>query len=103
MYYKAVLTYDFSDDDTRDSFCDLIMGMGFLEASDQSTFKLPLKCPLSRIDLEREIKEWSLEEDVIITEDDFIQFFYAVPAPYEGKKVAGIESRYMSYQTGEFK
>lgn len=36
-----ILTYNFSDDDTRSSFEALGENLGFVEAEDQSTYVLP--------------------------------------------------------------
>ena len=41
MYYKHILTYNFSEDDTRASFMELVEGLGYMEAEDQSTYVLP--------------------------------------------------------------
>ena len=36
--YKRIITYNFDNDDTRDSFVDLITGLGFEVQPDQSTY-----------------------------------------------------------------
>lgn len=34
MYYKMILTYKFSDDDTLSSFEELVEDLGFIEVED---------------------------------------------------------------------
>ena len=42
MYYKQVLTYTISDNDSRASFEELLDDMGFVEMPDQSTWAFTL-------------------------------------------------------------
>ena len=41
MYYKQLLTYTISNNETRSSFKELLTNMGFIDMPDQSTWALP--------------------------------------------------------------
>ena len=75
MYYRMILTYNFSDDDTRLSFEELVQGLGFVKAEDQSTYVLPYGDKTLKVILEP-IVEWSEDKDIKISADDFVQLFY---------------------------
>lgn len=97
MYYKMILTYNFSDDDTRSSFEELVEGLGFVEADDQSTHVLPYSNSLKSTDITKAIGDWSLEKDIQISKEDFVQLFYLSSLTIIGKKVTKIASKYMKY------
>lgn len=96
MYYRMILTYNFSDDDTRSSFEELVEELGFVEAEDQSTYVLPYVINKKSKDVTEPIVEWSENEDIFISEDDFVQLFYILKDTANGGKTK-IASKYLSY------
>ena len=75
--YKIVVKYTFSDNDTRASFEDLMSELGFDEGEDQSTYVLRSSSELTHLSLERQIKQWSKDDDLIASEGDFVRIYYA--------------------------
>jgi hypothetical protein len=97
-YFKQVVTFDFHDDNTRDAFEKLITDMGFEQADDQSTWVLPFKEKILHGVVEGRIRKWSEDEDVEITETDFVQLFYAKAVKDENDmNRAGIASTYFKF------
>lgn len=96
MYYKMILTYDFSDDDTRSSFDELVEGLGFVEADDQSTYVLPYGNKVSK-DVLDPIVKWSEGKDIKISADDFVQLFYLAYETADENKVIKIASKFLKY------
>lgn len=96
MYYRMILTYNFSDDDTRSSFEELVEELGFVEAEDQSTYVLPYVINKKSKDVTEPIVEWSEDEDIFISEDDFVQLFYLLKDIAKDGKTK-IASKYLSY------
>ena len=66
MYYRMILTYNFSDDDTRSSFEELVEVLGFVEAEDQSTDVLPYVVQKQSKDVTEPIVIWSEDKDIKI-------------------------------------
>lgn len=97
MYYRMILTYDFSDDATRSSFEELAEKLGFVKAEDQSTYVLPYVMQKQSKDVIEPIVKWSEDKDTKISTDDFIQLFYLLFVTVEGNKVCKIVSRYLKY------
>ena len=97
MYYKHILTYNFSKDDTRASFMELVEGLGYIEAEDQSTYVLPSDKGLTLVDATKAIEDWSTQSDVKISKDDFVQLFYLAPVAVNDKKVTKMASKFMKY------
>lgn len=97
MDYRMILTYNFSEDDTRSSFEELVESLGFVEAEDQSTHALPLSINKKSKDILEPIIKWSEDKEIIISIDDFVQLFYLVYETIEGKKVYKIASKYLTY------
>ncbi len=95
--YRQVLTYNFSDDDTRTSFEELIEDLGYYPADDQSTYLLDSSSDLSSLLLKQQIVRWSQSRSVFINEDDFVQIFYATSVSEEGRRIPVIGSRVLSY------
>lgn len=93
--YKQVLTYTIDDDFTRDSFAELIEGIGFEKAQDQSTWVLPFCSGYTLSGVVSEIVEWSKEADVLIRPDDFVQIFFAKAVSVKDKNFPGIGSKYI--------
>ena len=97
MHYRHVLTYNFSEDETRSSFKDLVERLGYIEAEDQSTYVLPYNKSLKLTDVMKAIVDWSTKKDVHISMEDFVQLFYLSLVPVNEKKVIKIASKYMKY------
>ena len=97
MYYRMILTYNFSDDDTRSSFEELVEELGFVEAEDQSTYVLPYSKSLKSTDVTKAIRDWSMGKEIRISQEDFVQLFYLSSLTINEKKVTKIASKYMKY------
>lgn len=97
MYYRMILTYNFSDDDTRSSFEELVEELGFVEAEDQSTYALPFSIKKKSKDVVEPIVKWSVDKNINISEDDFVQLFYLVFETIEGENVYKIASKFLKY------
>lgn len=95
MYYKHILTYNYSEDDTRAPFMDLVEGLGYIEAEDQSTYVLPSSKSLKAQDVADAIVDWSKEKDIKITKDDFVQLFYLSSLTAGDQKVTMMASKFM--------
>jgi hypothetical protein len=72
--YKRIITYTFESDDTRDSFVELLLGLGFEEQPDQSTYAQERRNPLELDELALLITRWSNDEDLCA--DDSVQIYY---------------------------
>lgn len=96
MYYRMILTYNFSDDDTRSSFEKLVEELGFMEAEDQSTYVLPYVNKISKEVLDPIVK-WSEDKDIKVSADDFVQLFYLAYETNDEKKVNKIASKFLKY------
>lgn len=97
MYYKHILTYNFSEDETRASFMELVEGLGYMEAEDQSTYVLPSSKSLKAKDVADAIVDWSKEKDIKITKDDFVQLFYLSSLTAGDQTVTKMASKFMKY------
>ena len=75
--YKALVTYNFSDDKTRDSFTKLLVDLGFENQPDQSTYALAGGSELSIESVEQRIIKWS--KGVFISREDFVQIYKPTP------------------------
>lgn len=97
-HYKQIITYNFSVNETRNSFMELLDSLGFREMPDQSTWALPFSSKLSTANVEKEIKDWSKGKDVFIEDDDFVHLFSAVAVPVaNGDHYAGISTSLLRY------
>ena len=74
--YKRIITYTFEDDETRASFTELLLGLGFEEQPDQSTYAQKDRNPQHLDELKDVITDWSHEEN--LSEDDSIQIYFLV-------------------------
>ena len=97
MYYKHILTYNFSEDDTRASFMELVDGLGYTEAEDQSTYVLPLGEALTLVNATKAIEDWSTQRDVQISKEDFVQLFFLASVRVNDKKETKMASKFMKY------
>ncbi len=71
--YKRIITYNFESDATRDSFVELLQGLGFEEQPDQSTYAQRRRNPLNLDELVLLITRWSNEEE--LSADDSVQIY----------------------------
>lgn len=94
---QTFLTYNFSEDDTRASFMELVEGLGYIEAEDQSTYVLPYNIVLKSTEVIKAIVDWSERKDVHISKEDFVQLFYLLTLTINEKIVTKIASKYMTY------
>lgn len=97
MYYKHILTYNFSEADTRASFMELVEGVGYMEAEDQSTYVLPSGEAMTLVDATKAIEDWSTQRDVKISKDDFVQLFFLTSVTANDKKVTKMASKFMKF------
>lgn len=98
MYYKQILTYTISDDETRPSFEELLTDIGFIDMPDQSTWALPFSTKLTPSDVVNKIISWSKGKDITICKSDFVQIFRATAVKVaENDHRAGIDSRNLVY------
>lgn len=74
--YKRIITYTFEDDETRASFTELLLGLGFEEQPDQSTYAQKDRNPQHLDELKDVITDWSHDEN--LSEDDSIQIYFLV-------------------------
>ena len=97
MYYRMILTYNFSDDDTRSSFEELVEKLGFVEAEDQSTYVLPYVVKKVSKEVIDPVVKWSENKDIQISTDDFMQLFYLTSFTIDGNKFWKIASKFLKY------
>ena len=74
--YKQLITYNFSNDDTRESFEDMIEDMGFEKQGDLSTYTLRARSDVSVREMKNEIVNWSECVDLYIDVEDKVDLFY---------------------------
>ena len=97
MYYRHILTYNFSKDETRSSFMELIGPLGYIEAEDQSTYVLPYDDNLNIEPFCDAIIKWSSDKKITIEKDDFVQIFHLCFAVENSKVIRKIASKYLKY------
>lgn len=96
--YRHVLTFNFSDDETRLSFEELMEDMGFKQAEDQSTYVLDLEVDLPSLIVKQQVIRWSQSRNVYIEKEDFVQLFYSTAiSSEEGRRVPAIGARLLTY------
>lgn len=71
--YKRLITYNFADDETRESFVEMIESLGFMQQPDQSTYAQPRRRPDTLAELKTRITTWS--STVELDEADCIQIY----------------------------
>lgn len=69
---KFLITYTIADDDTRNSFVELLGQMDCINEPDQSTYSLPADSPLSPEDMKKAVKNWSRGDEVNLKRSDII-------------------------------
>ncbi len=71
--YKRLITYNFSDDDTRDLFVEMIEALDFMQQPDQSTYAQPRRKPATLAELKMRISIWS--STVTLDPSDSVQIY----------------------------
>ena len=74
--YKQLITYNFSNDDTRESFEEMIEDMGFEKQDDQSTYTLRARSDVSVREMKNEIVNWSECAESSIDVEDRVDLYY---------------------------
>lgn len=97
MECRMIITYNFSEDETRSTFEELVEELGFVEAEDQSTYVLPYVIKKVSKDVVDPIVKWSEDKDNQISADDFVQLFYLAYDAADEKKVNKIFIKYLKY------
>lgn len=78
--YKQLITYNFSNDDTRESFEEMIEDMGFEKQDDQSTYTLRARSDVSVREMKNEIVNWSECAESYIDVEDRVDLYYVTVA-----------------------
>ena len=97
MYYKHILTYNFSDDEVRSSFEELIVNLGYTKAEDQSTYVLPYTVTKKSKDVLDAIIAWSVNKDIHVSTYDFVQMFYLLSITIGDRKATKIKCKFLKY------
>ena len=91
--YKQLITYNFSNADTRYSFEEMIEDMGFEKVEDQFTYTLRARSDVSVREMKNEIVNWSeCAESYIDVEDRVDLYYVAVSELDEFHKAPVIDS-----------
>ena len=91
--YKQLITYNFSNDETRESFEEMIEDMGFEKQEDQSTYTLRARSDVSVREMKNEIVNWSECVESFIDVEDRVDLYYVMVAELdEFRKTPVIES-----------
>lgn len=87
LYFKAIITYNISDDDIRKNFKSyLIDDLKFQDLEDSSTLGLPENILDNKlIELDKKLQEFSLES---LKGDDFVEAFFLVNFPLAKEKIS---------------
>ena len=78
--YKQLITYSFSNDETRESFEEMIEDMGFEKQEDQSTYTLRARSDVSVREMKNEIVNWSECAESYIDVEDRVDLYYVTVA-----------------------
>lgn len=78
--YKQLITYNFSNDETRESFEEMIEDMGFDKQEDQSTYTLRARSDVSVREMKNEIVNWSECAESYIDVEDRVDLYYVTVA-----------------------
>ena len=71
--YKRLITYNFSNDETRDLFVEMIEALDFMQQPDQSTYAQPRRKPTTLAELKTRISTWS--STVELDPSDSVQIY----------------------------
>ena len=78
--YKQLITYNFSNDETRESFEEMIENMGLEKQEDQSTYTLRARSDVSAREMKNEIVNWSECAESYIDVEDRVDLYYVTVA-----------------------
>ena len=78
--YKQLITYNFSNADTRYSFEEMVEDMGFEKQEDQSTYTLRARSDVSVREMKNEIVNWSECAESYIDVEDRVDLYYVTVA-----------------------
>ncbi len=78
--YKQLITYNFSNDETRESFEEMIENMGFEKQEDLSTYTLRARSDVSAREMKNEIVNWSECAESYIDVEDRVDLYYVTVA-----------------------
>ena len=78
--YKQLITYNFSNDETRESFEEMIEDIGFEKQEDQSTYTLQARSDVSVREMKNEIVNWSECAESYIDVEDRVDLYYVTVA-----------------------
>ena len=81
--YKQLITYNFCNDETRESFEEMIEDMGFEKQEDQSTYTLRARSDVSVREMKNEIVNWSECADSYIDVEDRVDLYYVTVAEFD--------------------
>lgn len=71
---KMLITYSFEDNETRNSFIELLETLGCKNEPDQSTYSLPYNSIYNRFVVQRKVIEWS-NSAYLCTDDNLCLYF----------------------------
>ena len=74
--YKQLITYNFSNDDTRESFEEMIEDMGFDRPDGQTAYVLRARSDVSVREMKNEIINWSECVESYIDVEDRVDLYY---------------------------
>ena len=78
--YKQLITYNFSNADTRYSFEEMVEDMGFEKQEDQSTYTLRARSDVSVREMKNEIVNWSECVESYVDVEDRVDLYYVTVA-----------------------
>ena len=81
--YKQLITYNFSNDDTRYSFEEMIEDMGFDRPEGQTAYVLRARSDVSVREMKNEIVNWSECVELYIDVEDRVDLFYVTVAEFD--------------------
>lgn len=99
MNYRQILTYNFSDNDTRTSFEDLLNDNGYIKAEDQSTYVLPYDSGLRVSAIKDKIIDWSSAKETMIDASDFVQIFFLSEVKAGAKVIIKMSSKFLKFDS----
>lgn len=74
--YKQLITYNFSNDETRESFEEMIEDIGFEKQEVQSIYTLRARSDVSVREMKNEIVNWSECAESYIDVEDRVDLYY---------------------------
>lgn len=78
--YKQLITYNFSNDETRESFEEMIEDMGFDRHDGQTAYVLRARSDVSVREMKSEITNWSECVESYIDVEDRVDLYYVTVA-----------------------